>query len=100
MNAWTTTLRTRLPLTFDGEQFTIAEIEGRRILLQQMSAEGPGVAQLDGSGPSPQPPLSSSTNAGQRRHCDTAGPPPGAGSLHIPPSHIREHPWDWRLVSG
>ncbi|MDX3246637.1 helix-turn-helix domain-containing protein [Streptomyces sp. ME18-1-4] len=40
MNAWTTTLRTGLPLTYDGEQFTIAEIEGRRILLQQMSAEG------------------------------------------------------------
>ncbi|MER8226367.1 helix-turn-helix domain-containing protein [Streptomyces sp. NPDC094143] len=40
MNAWTTTLWTGLPLTYDGEQFTIAEIEGRRILLQQMSAEG------------------------------------------------------------
>ncbi|MFE4330043.1 helix-turn-helix domain-containing protein [Streptomyces sp. NPDC056831] len=40
MNAWTTTLRTGLPLTYDGEQFTIAEIDGRRILLQQMSAEG------------------------------------------------------------
>ncbi|MFE5958006.1 MULTISPECIES: integrase [Streptomyces] len=40
MNAWTTTLRTGLPLTYDGEQFTIAEIEGRRILLQQMSAQG------------------------------------------------------------
>lgn len=40
MNAWTTTLRTGLPLIYDGEQFTIAEIEGRRILLQHMSAEG------------------------------------------------------------
>lgn len=40
MNAWTTPLRTGLPLIYDGEQFTIAEIEGRRILLQQISAEG------------------------------------------------------------
>ncbi|WP_371618954.1 helix-turn-helix domain-containing protein [Streptomyces sp. NBC_00454] len=38
--SWTTTLRPGLPLTYDGEQFTIAEIEGRRVLLQQMSADG------------------------------------------------------------
>ncbi len=35
MSAWTTTLRPGLPLCFDGEQFTVAEIEGRRILLQE-----------------------------------------------------------------
>jgi transposase InsO family protein len=40
VNAWTTTLRPGLPLTYDGEQFTIAEIEGRRILLQRVTAEG------------------------------------------------------------
>jgi transposase InsO family protein len=40
VSAWTTTLRPGLPLTYDGEQFTIAEIEGRRILLQQLSADG------------------------------------------------------------
>ncbi|MET7726238.1 integrase [Streptomyces mirabilis] len=40
MNAWTTALRPGLPLKYDGEQFTIAEIEGRRVLLQQVSAEG------------------------------------------------------------
>lgn len=34
MTAWTTPLRPGLPISFDGEQFTVAEIEGRRILLQ------------------------------------------------------------------
>ncbi|MFJ5306607.1 integrase [Streptomyces sp. NPDC088350] len=34
MSAWTTPLRPGLPISFDGEQFTVAEIEGRRILLQ------------------------------------------------------------------
>lgn len=34
MTAWTTSLRPGLPISFDGEQFTVAEIEGRRILLQ------------------------------------------------------------------
>ncbi|GAA5703527.1 hypothetical protein [Streptomyces avermitilis] len=48
MNTWTTPLRTGLPLTYDGEQFTVAEIEGRRILLQQISAEGrPTWRQID-----------------------------------------------------
>ena len=48
MNTWTTPLRTGLQLTFDGEQFTIAEIEGRRILLQQISADGrPTWRQID-----------------------------------------------------
>ena len=48
MSAWTTTLRVGLPLTYDGEQFTVAEIEGRRILLRQVSAEGrPSWRQVD-----------------------------------------------------
>ncbi|MFF2820496.1 hypothetical protein ACFVT9_33845 [Kitasatospora cineracea] len=40
MSAWTTTLRPGLRLSFDGEQFTVAEIEGRRILLQQAAVAG------------------------------------------------------------
>ncbi|MET8337817.1 hypothetical protein [Streptosporangium canum] len=40
MSAWTTTLRQGLRVSFDGEQFTIAEIEGRRILLQQAAVGG------------------------------------------------------------
>ncbi|WP_316751076.1 integrase [Streptomyces herbicida] len=40
MNAWTTALRTGLPLVFDGEQFTIAELDGRRVLLQQTGPDG------------------------------------------------------------
>ncbi|MFE3143974.1 helix-turn-helix domain-containing protein [Streptomyces scopuliridis] len=40
MSAWTTTLRLGLPLRYDGEQFTIAELEGRRVLLQQMAPDG------------------------------------------------------------
>ncbi|PYC87507.1 integrase [Streptomyces tateyamensis] len=40
MSGWTTTLRPGLPLTFDGEQFTVAEIEGRRVLLQQVGVLG------------------------------------------------------------
>ncbi len=48
MSTWTTTLRPGLPLTYDGEQFTIAEIEGRRVLLQQVSAHGrPSWRQVD-----------------------------------------------------
>lgn len=48
MNTWTTPLRTGLSLTYDGEHFTVAEIEGRRILLQQISAEGrPTWRQID-----------------------------------------------------
>lgn len=38
MTAWTASLRPGLALSFDGEQFTVAEIEGRRILLQQAAA--------------------------------------------------------------
>ncbi|MHC0432721.1 integrase [Streptomyces sp. O3] len=38
MTAWTTHLRPGLPISFDGEQFTVAEIEGRRILLQPTAA--------------------------------------------------------------
>ncbi|MER5743624.1 helix-turn-helix domain-containing protein [Streptomyces sp. NPDC002225] len=48
MSAWTTTLRPGLPLLYDGEQFTVAEIEGRRVLLQQISATGrPAWRQVD-----------------------------------------------------
>ncbi|MFJ6141771.1 integrase [Kitasatospora sp. NPDC092286] len=48
MNAWTTTLKPGLPLLYDGEQFTIAEIDGRRILLQQTAADGrPQWRQID-----------------------------------------------------
>ncbi|MFH9474480.1 hypothetical protein [Streptomyces globisporus] len=41
MSQWTTTLRTGLPIAFDGEQFTVAEIEGRRVLLRQSAVAGP-----------------------------------------------------------
>ncbi|MFJ2080861.1 hypothetical protein ACIOGW_37485 [Streptomyces anulatus] len=41
MSQWTTTLRPGLPIAFDGEQFTLAEIEGRRILLRQSAVAGP-----------------------------------------------------------
>ncbi|MFH8566161.1 hypothetical protein [Streptomyces sp. NPDC017988] len=41
MTEWTTTLRPGLPISFDGEQFTVAEIEGRRILLRQSGLAGP-----------------------------------------------------------
>ncbi|MDT0469615.1 helix-turn-helix domain-containing protein [Streptomyces gibsoniae] len=34
MTTWTTPLRPGLPISFDGEQFSIAEIEGRRVLLR------------------------------------------------------------------
>ncbi|MFF1690826.1 integrase [Streptomyces sp. NPDC058254] len=34
MTTWTTPLRPGLAISFDGEQFTVAEIEGRRVLLQ------------------------------------------------------------------
>ncbi|MGW2873529.1 integrase [Kitasatospora sp. NPDC001225] len=40
MSAWTATLRPGLPISFDGEQFTVAEIEGRRILLEQAAVAG------------------------------------------------------------
>lgn len=40
MSAWTTMLRPGLPISFDGEQFTVAEIEGRRILLKQAAVSG------------------------------------------------------------
>jgi len=35
---WTTPLLPGLPISFDGEQFTVAEIEGRRILLRPTAA--------------------------------------------------------------
>lgn len=40
MTAWTTPLRQGLPLVFDGEHFTIAELDGRRVLLQQIGLDG------------------------------------------------------------
>ncbi|MYU06060.1 DDE-type integrase/transposase/recombinase [Streptomyces sp. SID8366] len=48
MNEWTTSLRTGLPIAYDGEQFTVAEIEGRRILLRQTGVVGaPKLRQVD-----------------------------------------------------
>lgn len=41
MSQWTTTLSPGLPIAFDGEQFTVAEIEGRRVLLRQSAVAGP-----------------------------------------------------------
>ncbi|WP_395577409.1 hypothetical protein [Streptomyces sp. BK79] len=38
MTSWTTPLQPGLAISFDGEQFTVAEIEGRRILLQSAAA--------------------------------------------------------------
>jgi hypothetical protein len=40
MSAWTVPLRPGLAISFDGEQFTVAEIEGRRILLRQAAVAG------------------------------------------------------------
>lgn len=47
VSGWTTTLRPGLPISFDGEQFTVAEIAGRRILLQQAVAGTPKWRQVD-----------------------------------------------------
>ena len=48
MSGWTTTLRPGLPLVYDGEQFTVAEIEGRRVLLRHVLADGrPAWRQVD-----------------------------------------------------
>ncbi|MFG3207300.1 Mu transposase C-terminal domain-containing protein [Streptomyces sp. NPDC048192] len=40
MTGWTTTLRPGLAVSFDGEYFTVAEIDGRRIMLQQAAVAG------------------------------------------------------------
>lgn len=40
MTGWTTPLRTGLPVSFDGEQFTIAEVEGSRVMLRRSGAAG------------------------------------------------------------
>src|ERR1039457_585298 len=48
MRAWTTPLRPGLPVSFDGEQFTIAEIEGSRVMLRRCGAAGaPSWRQVD-----------------------------------------------------
>lgn len=48
MSGWTVPLHVGLRIGFDGEQFTVTEISGRRILLEQVGAEGaPGVRQVD-----------------------------------------------------
>ena len=48
MSGWTTTLRPGLPLVYDGEQFTVAEIEGRRVLLRHVLGDGrPAWRQVD-----------------------------------------------------
>ena len=48
MIEWTTSLRPGLPIAYDGEQFTVAEIEGRRILLRQTGVVGaPKLRQMD-----------------------------------------------------
>ncbi|MFG2725446.1 integrase [Streptomyces canus] len=43
MTSWTTPLRPGLAISFDGEQFTVAEIEGRRVLLQPAAVVVAGV---------------------------------------------------------
>jgi transposase InsO family protein len=48
MTGWTTPLRAGLPVSFDGEQFTIAEIEGNRVMLRRSGAAGaPSWRQMD-----------------------------------------------------
>src|SRR6266699_1398387 len=48
MTGWTTPLRTGLLVSFDGEQFTIAEIEGTRVMLRQAGmASTPSWRQVD-----------------------------------------------------
>ena len=48
MNPWTTALRPGLALAYDGEQFTVVEIEGRRVLLQQLPGDSmPRLRQVD-----------------------------------------------------
>lgn len=40
MTGWTIPLRPGLPISFDGEQFTVAEIEGSRVMLRPVGAPG------------------------------------------------------------
>lgn len=40
VNEWTIPLRIGLPLVYDGQQCTIAELDGRRILLQHTGSDG------------------------------------------------------------
>jgi len=41
VTGWTTPLRPGLPLSFDGDQFTVAEIEGSRVMLRRTRTVGP-----------------------------------------------------------
>ena len=48
MTGWTTPLRPGLPVSFDGEQFIIAGIDGSRVMLRQAgTADGPSWRQVD-----------------------------------------------------
>ncbi|HUZ39082.1 MAG TPA: hypothetical protein VMV17_22385 [Streptosporangiaceae bacterium] len=48
MTGWVTPLRAGLAVSFDGEQFTIAEIEGSRVMLRRSGAAGaPSWRQVD-----------------------------------------------------
>ena len=48
MTGWTTPLRPGLPLSFDGDQFTVAEIEGSRVMLRRTGTAGaPSWRQVD-----------------------------------------------------
>lgn len=40
MTSWTTPLRPGLPVSFDGDQFTVAEIEGSRVMLRRTGTAG------------------------------------------------------------
>jgi hypothetical protein len=40
MTGWATPLRPGLPVSFDGEQFTIAGIEGSRVMLRRTGTAG------------------------------------------------------------
>jgi hypothetical protein len=40
MTSWATPLRPGLPVSFDGDQFTVAEIEGSRVMLRRTATAG------------------------------------------------------------
>ena len=41
MTSWATPLRPGLPVSFDGDQFTVAEIEGSRVMLRRTGTRVP-----------------------------------------------------------